>query len=294
MNNWFDRDDLWTVPYPYVGTVYAYTTFYVPAGHGVDYNNKDYYSNYYYHQWGEFFGNIKEFGADADDNVFGMKCDTIPELMHYADSLMGKGMMKTDFAYGYLMQYVDSIAQSEGKEPDYAQVEAAFDKLERSGEGGTYTIPIIPEINRIMNIVYNLINQADQLCDDMKEQRKEYYEAKNAYEIRLKYYPNDKWEYYKADVERKKVALESKIAEMNNKVRQAAIELAYLVDLGDSLFVKEVWDFINAFKLKTSVISPTITNVQNGRQHWYTLDGKHLDGPSKGINIINGKKIMVK
>ena len=35
----------------------------------------------------------------------------------------------------------------------------------------------------------------------MKEQRKQYYEAKNAYEMRLKYYPNIDWEREKADFE---------------------------------------------------------------------------------------------
>ena len=284
LNNWFDQNDYWDA-YPYSYRVWNYTTFYVPAGHGVDY--KYYNNNYPYNEWGYYFGKIKEFGADPYDNVFGMKCDTIPDYILYTDSLMDIGIKASYFAYDYLMQYIDSIAQAEGKQPDYTQLEAAL-KVD------TLTTLIIPEIYSMLQTIYIRLNKADELCDDMKEQRKQYYEAKNTYEMRVKRYPNIDWVEEKADVERKKAALELKIYEMNLLVNQAGAALAYLVDFGDSLFVKEMWDFINAFKLKTSVISPTMTNVQNGRHHWYTLDGKHLDEPSKGINIINGKKIVVK
>lgn len=289
INNWFDSSDYWGY---YFYTVFNYTSFYVPAGHGVDY--KYYDNNYPYSLWGCHFGKIKEFGAEEFDNVFGMKCDTIPELVHYADSLMNMGLGASGFAQYLLMQYIDSIAQSEGKQPDYTQLEAAFDKVELENEGGTYSSNVIPEINRIMSGVYYLINQADELCDDMKEQRKQYYEAKNALEMRLKYYPNNNYEGYNADLESQKLALQSKIDEMNNKVYQAMCELAFLVDMGDSLFEKEMWDFINAFKLKASGVNPITTDVRGTRHRWYTIDGYQVDGPKKGINIVGGKKIFVR
>lgn len=289
-NNWFDRNDRWeTYTYPYMNSVWTFTTFYVPAGHGVDY--KYYDNNYPYNLWGYYFGKIQEFGTDPYDNVFGMKCDTIPNLTHITDSLMSVGRDRSMFAYDYLMQYIDSIAKSESKEPDYSQLEAAFDKVELNNEGGTYTIPMIPKINSILKSVYNNISQADNLCDDMRLQRMQYYEAKNAYEIRLKYNDNQG---QKADVENKKVALKTKIEEMNMWVHRAENELAYLVDLGDSLFVKEMWDFINAFKQGTTGISLKTIDVRDMHYRWYSIDGYRIDEPRRGINIIGGKKIFVK
>ena len=291
LSNWFDGNDYWNLSeYPYRASVWSYTTCYVPAGHGTYYNNSE---NYNYRQWGEFFSTIKEFGADADDNVFGMKCDTIPELIQYVDNLRKLG--HSQFAYVYLMQYIDSIAQAEGKEPDYSQLEAAFDKVEmQSSEMGTYTMNIIPEINNIIKGLLYHLEQADELCDNMEEPRKKYYEAKNEYEIHMKNYPDFDWERERNEIEAQKAELDAKIAQMTRNVDMARASIESLRNIVDSLFEKEMWDFINAFKLKTTGIRVTTSDVQSIRHHWYTLDGQRLEKPMRGINIIDGKKIIVR
>ena len=288
VSNWFDSNDYW-VEYPYTYTVRNYTTLYVPAGYSTYYSNSE---DYNYRQWGNFFSNIKEFGADADDNVSGMISDTIPNLMHYADSLMDIGMRYSMFAQAYLMQYIDSIAQAEGKQPDTLQLVAAFDMMERVSPYGTVTMKMIPEIKRILQNIYDKLRLIDD--NDMAYLREEYYKAKNAYEIRAKYSPDVNWQNEKNEMENKKVEMNVKIAEMTRMVHAAAAELEYLVSLGDSLFVKEMWDFINAFKLKTTGISLTKSDVQSTRHFWYTLDGQRLERPMRGINIIDGKKIVVR
>ena len=81
---------------------------------------------------------------------------------------------------------------------------------------------------------------------------------------------------------------------MNMWVHRAENELAYLVDLGDSLFVKEMWDFINAFKQGTTGISLKTIDVRDMHYRWYSIDGYRIDEPRRGINIIGEKKIFVK
>jgi hypothetical protein len=288
ISNWFDSNDYW-VEYPYTYNVRNYTTFCVPAGHGTYYANSE---DYNYRQWGDFFSNIKEFGADVDDYASGMINDTIPDYIHYADSLMDIGWKKSIMAKDYLMVYIDSIAQVKGTEADTLQLAAAFDLMERVYGYSTITLEMIPESNRILQNIYDkrrLVND-----NDMAYLRKDYYEAKNAYEMRIKYHPDGNWQYEKAVMENKKAEMNVKMAEMTSMVHAAAAELEYLVSLGDSLFVKEMWDFINAFKLKTTGIRPTLTDVQNTRHEWYTLDGQRLGKPKRGINIIDGKKIVVR
>ena len=140
--------------------------------------------------------------------------------------------------------------------------------------------------------VYDKLRLIDD--NDMAYLREEYYKAKNAYEIRAKYSPDVNWQNEKNEMENKKVEMNVKIAEMTRMVHAAAAELEYLVSLGDSLFEKEMWDFINAFKLKTTGIRVTTSDVQSMRHHWYTLDGQRLEKPMRGINIIDGKKIVVR
>lgn len=289
VSNWFDGNDYW-VEYPYTYTVKNYTTFYVPAGHGTYYYKSE---DNNYKQWGNIFSNIKEIGVDTDDNVFGMISDTIPELIHYTDSLRNIGLNRSMFAQDYLMEYIDSIAQAEGNQPDTLQLVAAFDKMEwQSRWGEKYTMKMIPEIKRILQSIYNKLRLADD--NDMASLRKDYYEAKNAYEVRAKYFPDGNWQNEKAEMEKKKAELNVKIAEMTRKVHAAEAELEALINRGDSLFVKEMWDFINAFKLKTSSIRSTQTDMQNARHNWYTLDGKRLDKSKRGLYIMDGKKIVVR
>lgn len=288
ISNWFDSNDYW-VEYPYTYNVRNYTTFCVPAGHGTYYANSE---DYNYRQWGDFFSNIKEFGADVDDYASGMINDTIPDYIHYVDSLMDIGWKKSIMAKDYLMFYIDSIAQVKGTEADTLQLAAAFDVMERVYGYSTITMEMIPEIKRILQNIYDKLRLVND--NDMAYLRKDYYEAKNAYEMRVKYHPDGNWQYEKAVMENKKAEMNVKMAEMTSMVHAAANELAYLVDFGSSLFDKEVWDFINAFKLKTTGISLTKSDVQSTRHYWYTLDGQRLERPMRGINIIDGKKIVVR
>jgi hypothetical protein len=285
--DWFDINDYW-VEYPYTYTVSNYTTFYVPAGHGTYYALSE---DFNYRQWGNFFSkkNIKEFGADPEDGLSNY-ISAIPAYIHYADSLTNRGWQMSISAKYYLMNYLDSIAQAEGTELDTLQLVAAFDVMVRGSEYNYVEMQMIPEIKRQLQSIYDKI----YWVIDKEYLRKDYYEAKNAYEIREKYHPNNNHENEKVEMENKKAAMYAKIDEMTGKLHAAAKELAYLVDLGNSLFVKEYWDFINAFKLKTAGIHSTQTDVQNTRHNWYTLDGQRLDKPKRGIYIRDGKKIVVK
>ena len=312
--DWFEQDWMangWP-EYPW-----RYTTLIVPAPDGPLYK-KDWENNWNaYRDWQGYFTNIEEWGADVHDYTMKNMYDTIPELKELAKDLDAHKRACSYFAYYVLQEYVDSLAAANGSTPDYTQLENAFEKETVVESWGTHEELMIPSLKRKTDIVKSLLEQAEQLFDDLSFNglRFQYYAAKKHYEEakrqcddvynaidwnnlseqEKKAYQYDmdmlkrNLDQLKSELDKAEERFYMKHDEARGLVFDAQANMAYLFD-NLELFEKEMWDFINAFKMNIAGIHSFSADLYPSEIQCFSISGKQFTNPHKGVNIIRDSK----
>ena len=257
------------------------TTLYVPVGKIAAYSEKSEEGSYRT-KWGDYFTIVKEWGVEEDDTVPALY-DRLKELKPLCEEKYNKIVEASMGAYYYLLTMLYTISDEQGKdiEPMLQELEAAFERDAyygwTEGQGYSWTeVKLIPELK---SAVWSTFNQAEELLEQMQEDRIAYYKARQAGD-------DAKADNLKPELER----AANEVATLINQVEMM------LEALSDELIQAKADEFVENFKALITAVPSIKADASSAQKSWYTINGQRLSAePAKrGLYIRAGKKVIVK